>query len=178
MSLLRVFNILISLSLSQLSRQLTEVQKAHQDAETMVKQLKVELMTLQAREASFTETSDIKMKGLLQKVRALEDELTSARGTNSFLKKQLETANQSLRVAQEDHARQLSTLQGALLSQSVSSSVMKRSASSHSVRESQSGMEDLRGIIGDHQRKADEMTRKARDLTAEKNQVVRNSEDA
>ncbi len=142
----------------------------------MVKQLKVELMTLQAREASFTETNDIKMKGLLQKVRALEDELTSARGTNSFLKKQLEAADQSLRVAQEDHARQLSTLQGALLSQS--SSVMKRSASSHSVRESQSGMDDLRGMIGDHQRKADEMTRKARDLTAEKNQVVRNSEDA
>ena len=164
-----------------MSRQLAEVQKAHQDAEAVVKQLKVELMTLQAREASYAETSDVKMKGFLQKVRALEDELTSARGTNNFLKKQLETANQSLRVAQEDHARQLSSLQSALLSNSASSSTVRRSASSHSVlRESQSapGMEELRDMIGDHQRKADEMTRKAKALSAEKNETVRNEENA
>lgn len=54
------------------------------------------------------------MKGFLQRIRSLEEEVATARGTNAFLKKQVEAGNQSLRAVQKEHAAQMSALQASM----------------------------------------------------------------
>jgi chromosome segregation ATPase len=118
---------------------------------------------LQAREQSTSESSDVKVKGLLQKVKLLEDELQSARGTNQFLKKQLETSSQVLRVSQDDHARQLQSLQSTLISQN-------QQAMSRSMKLSRTA-DDLTTAMNQHQQQAQDIQRRSRELTEEKNEL-------
>lgn len=80
----------------------------------MIKQLQSEVSTLQAHEHSLIETNDTKLRSLLVKIKALEDELAAVRGTNVFLKKQLELSNKNLKTSQDDHLRQLNQLQASV----------------------------------------------------------------
>lgn len=62
-----------------MARQLSDLSKAHTEAEHSVRQLKAEVQALTIREASLTESGDSKVRGILQKVKMLEEELTASR---------------------------------------------------------------------------------------------------
>lgn len=62
-----------------MARQLSDLNKSHIEAEHTIRQLKAEVQALTIREASLTESGDSKVRGILQKVKLLEEELTAAR---------------------------------------------------------------------------------------------------
>lgn len=100
-----------NLQKSEIARQLTDATKAFQSAEQTIRQLKSEIASLEQREKSLAESGDLRLKGFLQRVRALEEDLASARGTNAFLKKQLEAATQQLKTIAEQSGKKLESLQ-------------------------------------------------------------------
>ncbi|KAJ1424267.1 hypothetical protein B484DRAFT_99362 [Ochromonadaceae sp. CCMP2298] len=97
------------------------MQRLQRGSDASVRQLRVDLATAhrelaaaQAKDSVRTEGEDGKTKSFLGKIKNLDEELTSARGTNAFLKRQLDTCSLSLKVAQDEHAKQLQQLQTRL----------------------------------------------------------------
>ena len=70
---------LIAILLLQMARQLADITKAHHEAEHTIRQLKAEVQALTVRETSVTESNDSKLRGMLQKIKILEEELTASR---------------------------------------------------------------------------------------------------
>lgn len=104
-----------------LSQQISELQRSQRNAESTIRQLRLELQASQkeldkahAREGSKFEAEDVKVRGFLERIRKLDAELIAAKGTNAFLKKQLDTSNLTLQVARQDSARQVELLETKL----------------------------------------------------------------
>eukprot|EP01033_Poteriospumella_lacustris_P010537 gene10537-7494_t len=103
-----------SLQKTEAARQLTELGRAFAAAEQTIKSLRADVATLEQRERGLAESGDLRLRGFLQRIRALEEELAAARGTNAFLKKQVEAANLQARALQEQSGRRLESLQSTL----------------------------------------------------------------
>ena len=62
-----------------MGKHLLELQKTYHESELAIRRLKEELSAAQVKEAAAAEGNDAKHRGLLQKIKILEEELSSAR---------------------------------------------------------------------------------------------------